>query len=131
MKKRMLDVIDKEVMASMKNVEKKCRKIKLGTIPFSPKVAKWIKRLQIYQSLLQKAQGIAGNLENPHHATLRAGISNPFSLSENDILLCFEVCEKDCDCYHIHGKETEDDTCEIASRQQWAEGERGFWQSLR
>jgi hypothetical protein len=52
-KKRHLNRIDTESKNSMKNSKKRCRKIKLGKIPFSPEAAKWVHRVQVYRSLLR------------------------------------------------------------------------------
>jgi hypothetical protein len=86
-KKRRLDVIDDECKAYMKNAEKRCRRIKSGVIPFSPEAAKWIRRLQVYRSLLRAAQGIRGNIlgrcqthARLHEATLQGARSQTSSL---------------------------------------------------
>jgi len=50
--KQQLDVIDRESKNYMTNAEEKCRTIKSGCIPFSPESAKWIRRCQVYRSLL-------------------------------------------------------------------------------
>jgi hypothetical protein len=57
-KKRKLNKLNQEARANMKNAEKKCRKIKLGTIPFSPEAAKWIRRLQVYLGCYSLSKGI-------------------------------------------------------------------------
>ncbi len=62
--KARLDAIDMESKAYMKNAEKKCRKIRLGVIPFSLDAAKWIRRLQVYKSLLGFLQGKGRNRGN-------------------------------------------------------------------
>ncbi len=62
--KAWLDVIDMESKAYMKNAEKRCRKIRSGVIPFSPDAAKWIRRLQVYKSLLGFLQGKGRNQGN-------------------------------------------------------------------
>ena len=51
--KEKLDVIDAEQEQHTKGAEKKCRRIKSGRIPFSPESSKWIRRAQMYRSLLR------------------------------------------------------------------------------
>ena len=48
-----LDSIDTEAKQFMVHAEKKCRRIKSGRIPFSPDSAIWIRRGQVYRSLLR------------------------------------------------------------------------------
>jgi hypothetical protein len=84
--KQQLDKIDAEGRNYMKNLEKRCRKIKSSRIPFSPKAAKWIHRVQVYKSLLKFVRGRGRNHGNLNRAAYRAGIENPFALTEADIL---------------------------------------------
>ena len=51
--KRRLERIDEEGFQYKKNAENKCRKIKSGKIPFSPQLSVWIRRRQVYESLLK------------------------------------------------------------------------------
>lgn len=77
--KARLDVIDEESKHYMKNAEKKCRKIKSGVIPFSPDAAKWIRRLQIYKSLLGFQNGHGWNRGNTSVAQhIGQALSSPF-----------------------------------------------------
>ncbi len=46
--KQQMDIIDAKSKQYMKSAEKKCHKIKSGRIPYSPKSARWIRRLQVY-----------------------------------------------------------------------------------
>ncbi len=85
-KKQQLDKIDAEGRNYMKNLEKRCRKIKSGRIPFSPEAAKWIQRVQVYKSLLKFVRGGGRNCGNLRWAAYRAGIENPLALTEADIL---------------------------------------------
>jgi hypothetical protein len=50
-------IIDEEGKAYMGRAEKICRKIKCCRIPFSPEAAIWIRRVQVYHSLLQFHKG--------------------------------------------------------------------------
>ena len=59
-----LDKIDLISTECMKHAEKKCRKLKNGTIPFSPEANLWIKRCQLYRSLLRYQAGKVKNRGN-------------------------------------------------------------------
>ena len=48
-----LDKIDEEQKDYMLHAEKKCRRIKSGRILFSPNSSKWIRRDQVYTSILR------------------------------------------------------------------------------
>jgi hypothetical protein len=48
---KQLNKLDKEGEEYMKNAEKKCRRLKLRRIPFSPEVLLWIRQSQVYISL--------------------------------------------------------------------------------
>ena len=88
----------------MKSAEKKCRKIRSGVIPFSPDAAKWIRRLQVYKSLLGFLHGKGRNRGNLRRAAYRAGIPQPFRLREVDILARIQICEEHCSYYKSNGK---------------------------
>ena len=47
------DKIDKETNQYARCAEKRCRRIKSGRIPFSPESSKWIRRAQVYRSILR------------------------------------------------------------------------------
>ncbi len=47
-----LNKLDKEGEAYMKHAEKKCHRLKSGCIPFSPEASLWIRKSQVYRSLL-------------------------------------------------------------------------------
>ena len=53
-----LDNIYEEQKYYMIHVEKKCRRIKSGLIPFSPYSSKWIRRAQVYRSILRFHIGV-------------------------------------------------------------------------
>jgi len=55
---RRVNAIDKDSKQYMVNAERKCRKIKSGTIPFTPETAALLRRRQLYQSLLRYQRGI-------------------------------------------------------------------------
>jgi hypothetical protein len=56
--------IDRELGQYMRHAEKKCRKIKSGRIPFLPEASVWIKRTQVYRSLLKYHEGRIRNRGN-------------------------------------------------------------------
>jgi hypothetical protein len=85
-KKQQLDKIDAEGRNYMKNLEKRCWTIESGRISFSPKAAKWIRRVQVYKSLLKFVRGGGRNHGNLRRAAYRAGIENLYALTEADIL---------------------------------------------
>ena len=103
--KERLDMIDAESKQYMANAEKKCRKIRSGVIPFSPDAAKWIRRLQVYKSLLGFLHGKGRNRGNLRRAAYRAGIPQPFQLREADILARIKICEEHCAYYKANGKQ--------------------------
>ena len=46
----------------MHAVEKKCWRVKSGRIAFSPEASKWIRRVQVYRSLLRLHAGRIRNM---------------------------------------------------------------------
>ncbi len=46
---RRLNKLNEELGQYMRYAEKKCRRIKLGRIPFSPEASLWIRRTQVYR----------------------------------------------------------------------------------
>jgi hypothetical protein len=63
-----INKLDRELGEYMRWAEKKCRKIKSGLIPFSQESALWIRRLQIYCSLLKYHAGQIKNTSNLRRA---------------------------------------------------------------
>ena len=61
---RLLNKIDDECTQYMKHAEKTCRKFHTGRIPFSPMDALWIRRCQVYRSLLKYHLGKIKNKGN-------------------------------------------------------------------
>jgi len=62
--KSKLDKIDEETKQYMKGAEKRCRRIKSGRIPFSPESSRWIRRGQVYRSILRFHAGKIQNKGN-------------------------------------------------------------------
>jgi exonuclease III len=146
-KKIRLDRIDAEGKMYMKNAEKKCRKFKSGRIPFSPEAAKWIRRVQVYKSLLKFVQYGRGNHGNLRRTAYRAGITSPFQLREEDIRARIKVGKEHCDYYRRNGRQYRarhlQDRLAVAQEEENAEAERqilgiikrekerAFWRRLR
>ncbi len=61
---RKIILIDKEGKAYMRRAEKICRKIKCCSIAFSPEAAIWIRRVQVYHSILHYHKGKIKNRGN-------------------------------------------------------------------
>jgi hypothetical protein len=96
--------IDDEGKSYMRHAEKICRKIKCCKIPFSPEASIWIRRVQVYHSLLRYHQGRIKNRGNLKRAARRCNIPDPLSLSIPDILASLEACKRECAFYQEHGQ---------------------------
>jgi hypothetical protein len=102
---RRVIVIDKEGKVYMRHTEKICRKIKLCRILFSPEASIWIRRLQVYYSLLRYHKGRVKNQGNLKRAAQRCNIPNPLSLSVLEIYKRLKECKKECLFFQEHGKQ--------------------------
>jgi len=101
---RKITQIDEEGKAYMKRAEKICRKIKCCRIPFSPEAAIWIRRVQVYYSILCYHKGKTKNRGNLKRAARRCNIDNPLQIPVQEIVLRLEACKKECLFYREHGK---------------------------
>ena len=101
---RKVITIDKEGKAYMRHAEKICRKIKSCRIPFSPEAAIWIRRVQVYYSLLRYHKGQVKNRGNLKRAARRCNIPNPLSLTIAEICARLKECKKECVFFQEHGK---------------------------
>ena len=101
---RKVIMIDEEGKAYMRHAEKVCRKLKCCRIAFSPEAALWIRRVQVYHSLLRFHQGKIKNRGNLKRAARRYNIPNPFQLSLQDIARQLQACKQECMFYQEHGK---------------------------
>ncbi len=72
-----LNCLDKELGDYMWYAEKHCRKIKSGRIPFSPEASLWIRRTQVYRSLLKYHAGKIRNQGNLNRTARRCNIPVP------------------------------------------------------
>ena len=101
--KERTDAIDREKKQYMANAEKKCRRIKSGRIPFSPESAIWIRRRQVYNSLLKFKRGKIRNKANLKRAARRCGIQNALRISSKEIRARLAICEEKCEYFAQHG----------------------------
>ena len=101
---RKLNALDSELGDYMRHAEKKCRKIKSGRIPFSPEAALWIRRMQVYRSLLKFHAGRIRNRSNLKRAGIRCGIDNPLALSIREIYLRLQTCTSQCEYFRQNGR---------------------------
>ena len=99
-----INVIDEERKQYMRNAEKKCRRIKSGRIPFSPQASVWIRRCQVYRSLLKFHAGKIRNRGNLKRSARRCGIHNPMRLSLKEIRLRLRVSREKCKYFRKHGQ---------------------------
>jgi hypothetical protein len=87
----------------MRFAEKHCRKIKSGRTPFSPEASLWIRRSQVYRSLLRYHVGKICNRGNLKQLACRCDILDAFSLSIEEIYFRLKACVKKCDYYKKMG----------------------------
>ncbi|KAL7545328.1 hypothetical protein ACHAWF_008680, partial [Thalassiosira exigua] len=96
--------VDKLSEDLMKNAERKCRKLKNGRIPFSPESSIWIRRCQVYQSLLRFKAGKIRNRGNLKRAARCYKIQRALSLSAEELHRRLKVCKEQCKYFRRHGK---------------------------
>jgi hypothetical protein len=94
--------IDKADKEYMKHAKKVCRKTKCCQILFSPEAFIWIRRAQVYYSLLKLHKGKIRNKGNLKWAARRCNIPNPLGLLIAKILLRLEECKCKCQFYQEH-----------------------------
>ena len=96
--KRGLDALaaEKSQYQYMCVAEKKCRRRrgKSGCIMFSPQVSMWIRRAQMYRSLLRLHASKIRNIENLKRAARRCGIEKPMKKSLAEIRPRLKACKK-------------------------------------
>ncbi len=102
--RRQLNKLDKLSKDLMINAERRCRRIKSGRIPFSPEASLWIRRTQIYCSLLRYHRGLIRNRGDSKRSARRCGVLNCLSLTVEEILARLKVCINQCDYYRKHGR---------------------------
>ena len=95
--------VDKEGGQYMIHAERNCQKLKSGRICFSPESVIWIKREQIYRSLVEYKHGRTKNRGNLKRAARVQGIKKPFQISLAQLRIHLEVCEERNDYFRQHG----------------------------
>ena len=98
-----LNAVDRESKKLMVNAEKKCRKIRSGTIPFTPEVAAMIRRLRVFQSLLRFRLGNKVNLGNLVRTARRHNVANPLSLTTEEIRTRIKACNEELAAAKVTG----------------------------
>ncbi len=100
-----LKSIDQEGRDYMIHVEKTCRKIKCCRISYSPEASIWIRRAQVYYSIIQCHKGQIRNKGNLKRAARRCNIQNALGLSMAKVLQQVEECKQECKFYQENGKQ--------------------------
>ena len=78
--KERIDIIDQEGVQYINRAERKCHRIKSCRIPFSPDSLIWIRRCQVYCSILRYHAGKIRNRSNLKRSAQRCGIGGPLQL---------------------------------------------------
>jgi hypothetical protein len=141
-----IEKIDKDSMQYMKHAAKKCKKLKSGCICFSPESVIWIKREQIYKSLVKYHLGRNKNRGNMKRVVRKQGIKEPFKISMAELKTWLEVCEERNNHFRKHGawyrkkhllkraKIAREDGREEAAQKNMAisqrEREKSFWRRI-
>ena len=99
-----LNKLDKELGQYMCYAERKCCKIKSGRIPFSPEASLWIRRTQVYRSLLKYHAGRIKNRGNLKCAAWQCQITDAMPLSMEEIFLHLKACVDQCNHFRKNGK---------------------------
>ena len=72
--------------------------------PFLPETALWIRRVQVYYSLLRYHKGRVKNRGNLKRAARRCNIPHPLSLTIAEIYDRLKECKRECTFFQEHGK---------------------------
>jgi hypothetical protein len=92
-------IINEEGKAYMRRAEKICRKIKCCCISFSPEAAIWIRRVQVYHSLLHYHKGKFKNCGNLKRAAQQGDIPDPLNMLIQEITHRLVACKRKCVFY--------------------------------
>jgi hypothetical protein len=98
-------IIDKEGKDYMKHAAKICRKLKCCHISFLPEASIWMRRAQVYCSIIQFHKGKIRNKGNLKWAARRCTILNLFGFSMSEILTRLEGCKSECKFYQENSKQ--------------------------
>ena len=95
--------VDKSSMQFMKHAKKKCRRLKSGCISFLPESVIWIKREQIYKSLMEYQWDWNKNRGNLKRAARKQGITEPFQITMAELKTRIDVCVECNNYFREHG----------------------------
>lgn len=99
-----MDKVDYDANQYMAHAESKCRRIKSGRIPFSPESSVWIRRVQVYKSLLCYHAGKLRNKSNLKRAAQRCGIRHPLHISIRALYEHLKKARSKCKYFEMHDK---------------------------
>ncbi len=100
---RQLNKLDKELGQYMGYVEKNCRKIKSGCIPFSPESSLGIRWTQVYRSLLKFHARHIRNQGNLKRSAQQCNIPDVLSLLIQEIYYRLKACLSRCKHFRKNG----------------------------
>jgi hypothetical protein len=101
-----LNKLDREGEAYIKYMEKKCRWLKSGRIPFSPEALLWICQCQVYCSFLRWHNGKLRNYGNLCRTAWYCQINALFQLTVNNIKLRMLICKESVTIFGSMGNAT-------------------------
>jgi hypothetical protein len=101
---KLLNQLDDEFRDYVHLAEKKCWKIKSGRIPFLPEASLWIRRTQVYWSLLKYHPGKIRNQGKHKRMACRCNIPDATSLTICKIDMRLKVCVSQCNYFRKLGK---------------------------
>ena len=82
----MLNKIDSSITNSILHAERKCRKLKAGTVPYSPELSNIGKVINVWNNVLRKKRGCNISSTYIKRISKKAGISKPMDLSMEDCI---------------------------------------------
>jgi hypothetical protein len=88
----------------MHYAKKKYQKIKSGRVMFSPEASLWIRRTQVYSSLLKYHARRIRNGGNLKQTVRWCNIPDAMSLSIEEIYFRLKACVNQCNYFKKHGK---------------------------
>ena len=100
---KIIEIIHQEGVQYMHHAEHKFHFIKSGRIPFSPDSSIWIRRCQVYRSILRYHAGKMKNWSNLKRSDWRCGIGGLLQMSLKDIHDCLQVAHNKCKYFRKHG----------------------------
>ena len=98
-----IDIIYQEDFQYMHHAERKCCRINYGSIPFSPDSLIWIRRFQVYRSILRYHAGKIRNQRNLKRSGRRCGICGTLQLSLKEVRDRLQVAHDKCECFRKNG----------------------------